>query len=52
MNTRDSYELRKYINDNEPGVDFTITVKRPENLGGGSFKTFLEFDEYVFINIA
>jgi len=52
MNTRDSYELRKYINDNEPGVDFTITVKRPENLGGGSFKTFLDFDEYVFINIA
>jgi hypothetical protein len=52
MNPRDSYELRKYINTNEPGVDFTITVNRPENLGGGSFETFLEFDEFVFINIA
>lgn len=47
----DSLALRKYINDNKPGMDFNITVKRPENLGGGSFKTFLEWDDTVFINI-
>lgn len=52
MNPRDSYELRKYINANEPGVDFKINVNKPENLGGGSFETFLEFDEFIFLNIS
>ena len=44
--------LRKYINENEPGMDFEITVERPESLGGGSFKTFLDWDDSVFLNIA
>ena len=48
----DSLALRKYINENEPGMDFEITVQRPESLGGGSFKTFLEWDDSVFLNIA
>jgi hypothetical protein len=52
MNVRDSTALRKYINENEPGVDYSITVERPESLGGGSFKTFLQLDQFLFLNIA
>lgn len=52
MRAKDSLELRRYILENEPGVDFEITVERPESLGGGSFKTFLEWNDSVFLNIA
>ena len=52
MPAMDSLALRKYINDNRPGIDFTITVERPESLGGGSFETFLNWDDSVFLNIA
>ena len=51
MPARDSLMLRKYINDNKPGIDFNIVVERPESLGGGSFKTFLNWDDSVFLNI-
>lgn len=52
MNVRDSSALRKYIQKNEPGVDYNITVERPESLGGGSFETFLQLDQFIFLNIA
>jgi len=52
MRAKDSLELRKYINENEPGIDFNIKVTRPESLGGGSFDTFLEWNDSVFLNIA
>lgn len=52
MNVRDSSSLRQYIAKNEPGIDYNITVERPESLGGGSFKTFLQFDKFLFLNIA
>ncbi len=52
MVARDALMLRRYILDNEPGVDFEIEVERPESLGGGSFKTFLEWNDSVFLNIA
>lgn len=51
MNARDSLSLRRYMIDNEPGVNFEIEVQRPESLGGGSFKTFLEWDDSIFLNI-
>ena len=51
MPARDSLMLRRYINDNRPGIDFEIEVQRPESLGGGSFKTFLNWDDSVFLNI-
>ena len=50
MPARDSLMLRKYINDNRPGINFDIEVERPESLGGGSFKTFLNWDDSVFLN--
>lgn len=52
MPARDSLMLRKYINNNKPGIDFDIEVQRPESLGGGSFKTFLNWDDSVFLNIS
>ena len=52
MGARDSLMLRRYILENEPGVDFEIEIQRPESLGGGSFKTFLEWDDSIFLNIA
>lgn len=52
MPARDSLALRKYINENAPGIDFNIEVERPESLGGGSFKTFLNWDDSVFLNIS
>lgn len=52
MNVRDSSALRRYINENEPGLDYNITVERPESLGGGSMPVFLQLDQLVFLNIA
>jgi hypothetical protein len=52
MSVRDSSALRKYIQENEPGVDYNIEIKRPESLGGGSMKTFLQLDQFLFLNIA
>lgn len=52
MSARDALMLRRYILENEPGVNFEIEVNRPESLGGGSFKTFLEWEDTIFLNIA
>lgn len=52
MNVRDALALRRYITENEPGLDYAVTVERPESLGGGSMPVFLSLDEYVFLNIA
>ena len=52
MNIRDSAALRKYVIENEPGLDFNIDVERPQSLGGGSMTTFLTLDQFIFLNIA
>ena len=52
MPANDSLKLRRYILENEPGLDFEVEIERPESLGGGSFKTFLEWNDTVFFNIA
>ena len=52
MPVKDSHALRKYMTDNEPGIDYNIEIERPESLGGGSVKTFLQFDQFLFLNIA
>lgn len=51
MKVKDSLALRKYITDNEPGLDYNITVERPESLGGGSINLFLQLDEYLFLSV-
>ena len=52
MNVKDSSALRIYMQKNEPGVDYNIEVERPQSLGGGSFTTFLQLDQFLFLNIA
>lgn len=51
MNVRDSTALRKYMLANEPGIDYNVTVEKPKSLGGGSFSTFLQLDQFLFLNI-
>ena len=43
---------KNYIQQNEPGVDYNIEIERPASLGGGSMKTFLQLDQFLFLNIA
>ena len=52
MPANDSLAFRRYVYDNQPGVDFEVDVERPVSLGGGTFKCFLEWDDYVFWHIA
>lgn len=52
MNVKDSSALRKYIRDNEPGIDYNIQIEKPETLGGGSMTVFLQLDQYIFLNVA
>jgi hypothetical protein len=52
MNVRDSSALRKFIIENEPGIDFNVEVQRPESLGGGSVKMFLTLDQFIFLTVA
>ena len=51
MNVRDSLAIRKYISNNEPGLNFELEIEKPESLGGGSQKVFLPFNEFIFLNI-
>lgn len=50
LNVKDAMALRKYIAENEPGLDLNIKLKKPESLGGGSMDFFLQFDQYLFLN--
>ena len=49
MNVKDAIAYRKYIVENEPGIDYNIEVKKPSSLGGGYVKTFLQLDQFIFI---
>ena len=49
MPIKDSTALRRYIQKNTPGVDYNFEVKKPESLGGGSMKAFLQFDQFIFL---
>lgn len=51
LRAADSLALRKYINENAPAVNFNIEIQRPESLGGGSFTTFLQIDDAIFLNV-
>ena len=49
MNIKDAIEYRKYISENEPGMDYNIKVEKPSSLGGGYVETFLQLDQFIFI---
>lgn len=46
MNLKDAAEYRKYIIDNEPGIDYNIKVQGP---GGDYIDTFLQLDQFIFV---
>ena len=50
MRTKNALAYRNYFMDNQPGVDFKITVNIPESDGGGSFDTFLRVNDTIFLN--
>ena len=50
LNVKDAASYRKYIIDNEPGIDYNIKVKRPDSLGGGYIETFLQLDQFIFVS--
>ena len=52
MLAKDALELRRYMIENTPGMDFSIHIEKPESLGGGYIDTFLEWDANVFFSIA
>ena len=49
MPIKDAASLRKYIAQNTPGVDYNFEIEKPESLGGGSMKVFLQFDQFIFL---
>lgn len=49
MPIRDAAGIRKYITKNTPGVDYNFEIEKPESLGGGSMKVFLQFDQFIFL---
>lgn len=49
MPIRDSAALRKYIAKNTPGVDYNFEIEKPQSLGGGSMKVFLQLDQFIFL---
>ena len=51
MNVKDAKAYRDYMRDNEPGIDYNITVERPLSLGGGSINSFLQLDQFIFITL-
>lgn len=51
MRAKEAKKYREYIGNNIPGVDFKINIDIPESDGGGSFETFLELRETLFINV-
>ena len=51
MNVRDAAAFRRYALTNEPGLDYNITIERPESIGGGSVNLFLQLDQLIFLNL-
>ena len=46
----ESRKYREYMFSNIPGIDFSFEMPIPESDGGGSFSSFLRYDEAIFIN--
>lgn len=45
----ESKKYREYIFNNSPGFDFSFEVPIPESDGGGSFTSFLRYDDTIFL---
>jgi hypothetical protein len=52
MPAYDAISLRTYINNNTPSLNYNIEVKKPESLGGGTLKTFLQLGDDLFFRVS
>ena len=48
LRLKESKNYREYLFKNLPGIDFSIEVPIPESDGGGSFSSFLRYDDTIF----
>ena len=46
----ESKKIREYIFNNNPGIDFSLTISIPESDGGGSFESTFQYGETIFIS--
>lgn len=51
MRAGEAIKYRKYVEENQPGMDLKIEVQIPESDGGGSFSTFLGIQDTIFLTI-
>lgn len=51
MRAMEARKYRDFVNDNRPGVDLSVSIPIPESDGGGSFETFLNISDTIFINV-
>ncbi len=51
MRAMDARKYRDFVTENRPGVDLSISIPIPESDGGGSFETFLNIGDTIFINV-
>lgn len=51
MRAMDARKYRDFVSDNRPGVDLSVSIPIPESDGGGSFETFLNISDTIFINV-
>lgn len=51
MKAGESRKFRQFVSENQPGVDFSMTINIPESDGGGSFNTFLRLQDTIFLNV-
>lgn len=51
MRANEAKKYREYVINNVPGVNLSVEVPVPESMGGGSFKSFLDYGEFIFVNV-
>ena len=50
MRANDDLKFRDYMSENTPSLDYTVEITKPESLGGGTIKTFLQIGDDLFFN--
>ena len=51
MRAMEARKYRDFVTENRPGVDLSVSIPIPESDGGGSFDTFLNIGDTIFINV-
>lgn len=51
MRAMEAKKYRDFVAENRSGVDLSVSIPIPESDGGGSFETFLDIGDTIFINV-